>query len=56
MKCLLCQGESCVVRQSEKGSMIGLCQNHAHINLAQINRLLYRRAERSFCKTLLRGF
>lgn len=53
--CVFGDGEVAVVRQSERGSMIGLCSNHCHVGLDQINHVLYKKAERSFCKALIWG-
>jgi len=55
MMCVFGDGEAGVVRQSDKGTMIGLCPKHSYLTLKQLNYLLYRKAERSFCKMLIWG-
>lgn len=55
MMCIFgCESEACLVRESEKGSLVGLCSQHSHITLQEINYRLFKKHEGSLLSTMMR--
>jgi hypothetical protein len=55
MMCVFgCESEASIVRQSEKGTMIGLCSEHSHFTLREINYRLFKKSEGSLLSAMMR--
>lgn len=52
--CVVC-GCSAVCEVSGETRVVGLCVKHCHFSKAQINNVLYHRAEKGFIKTMFFG-
>lgn len=55
MNCVFGDGLAAVIKESERGNLVGFCGKHAHISIDQVNRLLYKREERRLCNALIWG-
>lgn len=55
MNCILCDSEASLIRETERGSVVGFCNQHSHVSLDQVHALLYRKAEQGFMKAMFWG-